>query len=175
LNCRPRRILALLPVAVLALTLTLLFSGGESVRALFQVSTLATPTPSVPTPSVPTPALATPEVVEPTVEIIPSLEPPTSVPLPPAAGPTPTPSGFLPAPTIVNPNDVQSLPLAQPPTSSAGSSAVPTSIPTRAPAGNPTLRAAVELLNYLWLFCGGALLIGGAVAIFLLWRRSQHT
>ncbi|MGE5603239.1 MAG: hypothetical protein ACM30E_09325 [Nitrososphaerales archaeon] len=170
MNRRSPRILALLSVAVLALTLTLLFRGGESTRAMFQESALGTPTPATPEFVEPTV-----ELIEPTAAIVATLEPPTSVPLPPEAGATPTPRGFLPAPTIVNPNDLHSLPLARPPVSSAGSLGLPTSAPTRAPAGATTLRAAVELLNYLWLLCGSALLIGGAIAIFLIWRRSQRT
>jgi hypothetical protein len=31
------------------------------------------------------------------------------------------------------------------------------------------------MLNVLWLVCGGVLLIGGAVAIILLWRRDRQT
>jgi hypothetical protein len=169
LNSTPRRILALLPVTALALILTLLCLGGDSMRAMLQVSALPTPAPFISTLELPTP-----EDGQPTLEV-PTLAPPTSVPLPAEAGPTPTPWGFLPAPTIVNPNDLKSLPIAQPPVSSAGSSIEPTGVSTRAPAGDPTVRAVVELINYLWLLCGGAIVVGGAVAIFILWRRSQRT
>jgi hypothetical protein len=82
--------------------------------------------------------------------------------------------GFLPAPTIVNPNDIQSLPLAQPAVSAGGAAPEPAPTPASTTA-DPSVRAVVALLNYLWLLCGGALLIGGAVAMILLWRRSQHT
>lgn len=167
MNRTLRRILALLPVAVLALILTLLLSRGEPARAMLQDSPpgspvetpLATFTPVNPVES-PTPGF-------------PALEPPTSVPLPEQPGASPTPKGFLPAPTIVNPDDVKSLPLAQPAVSNSGPGVEPTSTP--APARSAGLRAAVEFLNYLWLLCGGALLIGGAVAIILLWRRGQRS
>jgi hypothetical protein len=163
LNSIARRILALLPVAALALILTLLFGGGDNARAMLQVSTLSTPTPFVSPPELPTP-----EPGQPTIEAVPSLEPPTPVPLPAEVGSTPTPRGFLPAPTIVNPNDVKSLPLAQPPVSGAGSSTQPTSVPTRTPD------ETVELLNYFWLICGGVIVIGGLVVMFLLWRHTRR-
>lgn len=37
------------------------------------------------------------------------------------------------------------------------------------------VRAAVELLNYLWLLCGGLILVAGAVAILFLWRRNRRS
>lgn len=165
---RPSRpFLGLVSVAVLTLILTLLFSGGEGARAMLQVSPVSSPTSDVPT-------LPPPGTEEPGIEPVATLEPPTSVPLPPTTGPTPTPWGFLPAPTIVNPNDLKSLPLAQPAPSGGVDSPEPDVAPTPAP-GQSTARAAVALLNYLWLLCGGALLIGGAVAIILIWRRGRST
>ncbi len=158
--------MALLPVAVLALILTLLLSGGEGARAMFQDSPISTPTPLVPT-------LPPPGVDLPTVEPIITLEPPTAVPLPPTEGPTPTPRGFLPAPTIVNPDELRTLPLAQPPASGGGGAEPAPAMATPSPTGT-TARAAVALINYLWLLCGSVLLIGGAVAIILIWRRGRH-
>jgi hypothetical protein len=178
LNSTPRRFLGLLPVAVLTLILTLLLSRGEGVRAMLQASPISTPTPFVPTVPPPgaieQPTVGEPTVGEPTLEPFMTLEPPTSVPLPATVGPTPTVRGFLPAPTIVNPNDLHSLPLAQPQVSGGGAASEPTLVPAPA-AGTSTARAAVALINYLWLLCGGVLLIGGAVAILLVWRRGQHT
>ncbi len=169
MNRTYRRILALLTIAVLALAFTLLAASGDraavragSARALFQVSPLESPevTPT--------------DTVEPLNAGFPTLEPPTAVPLLPTVGPTATPKGFLPAPTIVNPNDLQSLPLAQPAVSGGGAPIEPTATPAAAPR-DPLLRATVALLNYVWLLCGGILLIGGATAIFLLWRRDQRS
>jgi len=79
-------------------------------------------------------------------------------------------AGFLPAPTIVNPNDLDSLPLAQPAISNPGSA--PESTPTAVANDDPGLRAGLALINLIWLVCGGSLLIGGAVAILVLLRRS---
>jgi len=76
----------------------------------------------------------------------------------------------LPAPTIVNPNDLDSLPLAQPAITNPGSAPEPT--PATPANDDPGLRAGLALINLIWLMCGGSLLIGGAVAILLLLRRS---
>ncbi len=138
---------------------------------MLQTSPLATPELPVP--------IVTLEVttLPPAQDIVPTLAPPTSVPLPPAPAPTATAGvpGFLPAPTIVNPNDIQSLPLAQPPVSGSDGDSEPLPTPTRPAGANSTVRAAVALLNYLWLLCGGMLLVGGAVAIILLWRRDRRS
>ena len=164
-----RRTLALLLVAVVALALTLLLSSGDQARAMLQTSPLDSPIGQPPATQLPDPG------VEPPTPGVATLAAPTSVPLPELVGPTPTARGFLPAPTIVNPNDLDSLPLARPPVSGAGESAEPTPAPAPAPRGNATVRAAVALINYLWLLCGGMLLVGGAVAIILLWRRGRQT
>jgi hypothetical protein len=148
---------------------------------MLQASPLDSPLQPVATPTLPAPAVqpvATLTLPVPSVPpsqlVVPTLAPPTSVPLPATVGPTPTVLGFLPAPTIVNPNDLQSLPIAQPPVSAPAQGVEPTPTASRATGADPGLRATVRLLNYLWLLCGGALLIGGAVAILLLWRRSQQ-
>jgi hypothetical protein len=136
---------------------------------MLQASPLESPVEPLPTLSFPSP-----DIGRPPSDQFPTLEPPTSVPLPATVGPTPTVLGFLPAPTIVNPNDLKSLPLARPP-SSGGSDQGADPLPNPTPqAANATVRAAVVLLNYLWLMCSGLLLIGGAVAIILLWRRGQQ-
>lgn len=89
----------------------------------------------------------------------------------PASGvPTPTVAGFLPAPTIVNPNDLDSLPLAQPAITNPGIAPEPT--PVNAANNDPGLQAGLTLINLVWLMCGGSLLIGGAVVIVILLRRS---
>jgi hypothetical protein len=173
LNKRFRRALAFFPVVALALMLTLLYGGGDRARAMLQTSLLQSPIEPVATLTLPPP-----DIGQPPSQVFPTLEPPTEVPLPATVGPTPTALGFLPAPTIVNPNDLKSLPLAQPPASGSSptigdSPAGPASGPTPQDADS-SLRAAVALLNYAWLVCGGLLLIGGAVAIILLWRRGQQ-
>lgn len=165
MNNRSQFYPALLSVVVLTLALMLLLSGGAGARAMLQVSPIISPTLPVPT--------FTPADVFPT-EPVPTLEPPTSVPLPSTPSASATPRGFLPAPTIINPNELDSLPLAQPAVSGGGPLTEPAELPTAVPADS-TVQAAVELLNYLWLLCGGALLIGGAVAIILIWRRGQRT
>jgi len=177
LNRIPRRTLALLPAAVLILTLALLFWGGGGARAMFQVSPLSTPISPLSTPTPPLPATPAPGgVASPTVEAVPSLEPPTSVPLPSTVGPTATVEGFLPAPTIVDPNDLKSLPLAQPPVSGSGGEpdepapATPTPVPSRS-----VVQTVVAVINSLWLLCAALLVVGGAVAIYLIWRRGQQT
>lgn len=170
----------LLVVALVATALTLLLSGVSAARPASQDSPLlptATPTGTI------TPGL-TPELGEPTVfpeperpepvETFAPLEPPTSVPLPTAALPTPTVSGFLPAPTITNPEEIQSLPLAQPVVSGGGSDE-PFPTPTPRPARNPALVASVAILNVLWLICGGALVIGGVIYIVMLARRKSDS
>ncbi len=166
MSSRPRPYPALFSVAVLTLILTLLLSSGALARGMFQTSPVGTPTPFVPT-------VAPPGIEPLPTEPLPVLEPPTSVPLPPTVGPTPTIQGFLPAPTIVNPNDLQSLPLAQPPVS-GGDLAEPTVAPPASTASSAA-RVVVALVNYLWLLCGSALLIGGVVAIVLIWRRGRPT
>lgn len=163
LNGKPRFALALLLVAALALILTFALSSGEPARAMFQDSPLESPTPDffeTLTPAV--------------IEEPPTLEPPTAVPLLPTIGPTATPKGFLPAPTIVNPDDLGSLQLAQPQVSGGGAAFEPTPTP-RTPAANSGVRTFVALLNTLWLLCGGLLLIGGVAASLYIWRRSQRS
>jgi hypothetical protein len=174
LDDKLRRALALVLIAVVALALTLLLSRGDLARAMIQASPVQSPierpTP-IPTPTVfetPPRGPATP------AGLIPTMAPPTSVPMPAPAGPTPTVRGFLPAPTIVNPDEIKSLPLAQPHVSGAGEDDEPTPAPAPTPAGNTMARAAVTLLNYLWLLCGSLLLIGGAGAIYYLWRRDRR-
>lgn len=171
---KSRRALALVSIAAIALALTLLLSGGDLARAMIQASPVQSPilqpTP-IPSPTVieaPAPSATAP------AGLIPTMAPPTSVPLPEPAGPTPTVRGFLPAPTIVNPDEIKSMPLAQPQVSGGGEDDEPTPAPAPTPAGNAMARAAVTLLNYLWLLCGSLLLIGGAVAIYILWRRDRR-
>jgi hypothetical protein len=176
---KPTRSLPLLiVVAALATALVLLFTTTSAARPAFQDSPLQ---PS-PTPTETIPPILTPDIAAPTTfpeperplpfETFPPLEPPTSVPIPPAAGPTPTVNGFLPAPTITNPEDVRSLPLAQPAVSGGGiDSPFPT--PTPRPPRNPALAASVAILNVLWLICGSALVIGGVVYIIVLARRNS--
>ena len=169
MNKRFYRVLELLPAAALALVLMLFFSSGDKARAMLQTSPFESPIGPLATLTLPPP-----DIGRPPDEVFPTLEPPTAVPLPSTVGPTPTALGFLPAPTIVNPDDLKSLPLARPPASGSGQEAEPEpSRPTPQPA-DTTVRAAVTLLNYLWLVCGGVLLVGGAVAIILLWRRGQQ-
>ena len=168
LNTRFRRALAFLPVVAFALMLTLLYGSGNRARAAVQTSLLQSPIEPVASLTLPPP-----DIGQPPPETFPTLEAPTEVPLPAAVGPTPTVVGFLAAPTIVNPNDLKSLPLAQPVISGSGSAPDPALRPTPQ-AANSSVRAAVALLNFAWLVCGGLLLIGGAVAIILLWRRGQQ-
>jgi hypothetical protein len=171
----------LIIVAFVASVLTLLLSGASAARPAAQDSPLlptATPTSTM-TP------LSTADVALPTtsvepgaplpVETFPPLAPPTSVPLPTAALPTPTVSGFLPAPTITNPDEVQSLPLAQPPVSGGGGLDEPFPTPTPRPPRNPVVVAGVAFLNALWLLCGSALLIGGIAYIIVLARRKSDS
>jgi hypothetical protein len=165
---RFHRALVFLPAIALALILTLLLTSGDRARAMVQASPIESPLEPQPTLTLPSP-----EIGPPPGDVFPTLEAPTSVPLPATAGPPPTAVGFLPAPTIVNPNDLESLPVARPPASGGGQEAEIAPVPTTQ-AANTTVRAAVELLNYLWLLCGGVLLAGGAVAIILLWRRGQQ-
>jgi hypothetical protein len=168
LNKRSHHALAFLPVVVLALILTLLVSGGDHARAMLQTSPFESPIQPLATLT-----LSPPDIGQPPGQVFPTLAPPTAVPLPATVGPTPTALGFLPAPTIVNPNDLESLPLAQPAPSGSGQGAEPASSATPQP-GDTIVRAAVTLLNYLWLACGGVLLVGGAVAIVLIWRRGRQ-
>jgi hypothetical protein len=176
---KPIRSLPLLiGVVLIATALVLVFSISSAARPAFQDSPLQ-PSPTATATIAP---LLTPDVAAPTTlpepqrplpfETFPPLEPPTSVPVPPSLGPTPTASGFLPAPTITNPDEVRSLPLAQPPMSGGGL-AEPFPTPTPRPPRNPALVATVAILNVLWLICGGALLIGGAAYIILLARRKS--
>jgi len=149
-----------------AVVLTLVLSHGVDARTTFQSSPVL-PTPVTPAPF--DPAL-TPPPPGLTAQPFASPEPPTSAPEPPYGGPTPTVTGFLPAPTIVNPNDLGSLPLAQPAITNLESAPEPT--PPTPANDDPSLRAGLALINLVWLICGGSLLIGGAVAILLLLRRS---
>jgi hypothetical protein len=168
----------LLVVALVAMALSVLFSGATAAHPGAQDSPLL---PTV-TPTATITPLATADLAAPTnfpeperplpVETFPPLEAPTSVPLPTAALPTPTVSGFLPAPTITNPDEVQSLPLAQPPVSGmGGDEPFPTATPK--PPRNPALVAGVAILNVLWLICGSALVIGGIIVIIALARRKS--
>ncbi len=166
----------LLVVAFAAAALTLLLSGASAARPAAQDSPLlptATPTATV-TP------FGTADVGLPTTSpepgaTFPPLDAPTSVPLPTAALPTPTVSGFLPAPTITNPDEIQSLPLAQPPVSGGGGLNEPFPTPTPRPPRNPVVVAGVAFLNALWLLCGSALLIGGIAYIIVLARRKSDS
>jgi hypothetical protein len=167
LNKSLQRALACLPAVAFALVLALLLGSGDPARAMLQASPLQSPIEPLPTLSFPSP-----DIGRPPSDQFPTLAPPTSVPLPATVGPTPTALGFLPAPTIVNPNDLQSLPLARPPSYLGGQEPEPLPDPTPQPA-NTIVRAAVRLLNYLWLACGSLLLLGGAVAIIVLWRRGH--
>jgi hypothetical protein len=171
----------LIVVALLAATLTLLLSGTSVAKPAFQDSPLLpTDTPTATITPLQTAAVAPPtrfpEPQQPLpVETFAPLEPPTSVPLPTAALPTPTVSGFLPAPTITNPEEVRSLPLAQPPVSGGGGFDEPFPTPTPQPPRNPALVAAVALLNGLWLICGAALVIGGIAVVVALVRRKSDS
>ena len=142
----------------------LLLASGYPAHAMFQVSPVLTPGLTL-TP--------TSDFGEPPSPVVATLAPPTSVPLPVQPIATATPKGFLPAPTIVNPNDLKSLPLAQPQVSGPGPNEDPARVPV--PAANTGVRAVVALLNYLWMLCGALLLIGGAVAILLVWRRGERS
>ncbi len=179
-------------MVVTAAILTLLVSHGVNARPTFQSSPLlpATNTPPVasidstltpeprvtpgpwltpePTMGLPPTSIAPQPIV--TAEPFPSFEPPSAVPMPMDLLPTPTVSGFLPAPTIVNPHDLGSLTLAQPMITDRGGAPVPT--PTVIADADNGLRTELVLLNLIWLTCGIALLIGGAVTVFLLLRRS---
>lgn len=173
----------LLVVALVATALTLWLSGVSAARPAAQDSPLLPTATLTATPTATITPLLTTEIGAPTdfpepgrpepVETFAPLEPPTSVPLPTAALPTPTVSGFLPAPTITNPEEVQSLPLAQPAVSGGGDEPFPT--PTPRPARNPALVASVAILNVLWLICGGALVIGGVIYIVVLARRKSDS
>jgi hypothetical protein len=170
--------LLLMAVALIAALLTLLLTDATAARPSSQTSPVQ---PTLPPPPVISP-LPTAEVAEPTsfpeperplpVETFPALEAPTSVPLPAPALPSPTVSGFLPAPTITNPDEVRSLPLAQPPGARSGPEE-PMPTPTPRPPRNPVLAASVAILNALWLICGAGLLIGGVVYIVVLARRNS--
>ncbi len=169
----------LIVVAIVAAALTLFFSGATAARPSAQDSPLlptATPTATI-TPFAPPDIGAPTTFPEPErplpVETFPPLDAPTSVPLPTAALPTPTVSGFLPAPTITNPEEVRSLPLAQPPVSGGADEGFPT--PTPRPPRNPVVAASVAILNVLWLICGGALVIGGVIYIIVLARRNSDS
>jgi hypothetical protein len=161
-----RSALLICAVVMLAGTLTLALASGAVAQPAPQTSPLVS-TP-VRSPVAPVAPAATPIAPPPAP---PTLEAPTSVPLPVQIVATPTVAGFLPAPTIVNPDDIKELPLAQPNVSDGGSE--PERAATPAPQEDRGLRAAVAFLNTLWYFCGAALLIGGAVAIFLLSRRNK--
>lgn len=176
-----------------AAILTLMLSYGVNARTTFQSSPVF-PTPVTPSPVVTAEPAFTPEpaiTLEPTVTFEPvltfeptvpppppaltaeplsSTEPPAAAPLPASGAPTPTVAGFLPAPTIVNPNDLGSLPLAQPAITNHENAPEPT--PANTANDDPGLQAGLALINLIWLICGGSLLIGGAVAILLLLRRS---
>ncbi len=156
---RKSRVLALFTVAALTLILMLALSGGPVARATFQDSPLDTPAPTT---------SGQPEIQPPTTP------PTTSVSLTPAVGPTPTVRGFLPAPTIVNPNDLKSLPVAQPPVSVGDSEPEPDVAQPTPPPSSLAVQLAVQLVNYFWLLCIGALLIAAVVAVFLIWRRDRH-
>ncbi len=162
-----RSALLICAVIVLAGTLTLALASG----AVAQPAPQASPLVSTPVRSPAAPPPAPPTLEAPLLEA-PLLEAPTSVPLPVQIIATPTVAGFLPAPTIVNPDDIKQLPLAQPNVSGGGSEPEPAATPVA--QEDRGLRAAVAFLNTLWYFCGAALLIGGAVAIFLLSRRNKR-
>lgn len=172
-----RSALLICAVVVLAGTLTLALASGAVAQPAPQASPLvSTPVRSPAAPVAPVATPIAPPPAPPTLEAplleAPLLEAPTSVPLPVQIIATPTVAGFLPAPTIVNPDDIKQLPLAQPNVSGGGSEPEPAATPVA--QEDRGLRAAVAFLNTLWYFCGAALLIGGAVAIFLLSRRNKR-
>jgi hypothetical protein len=185
LRTHTQTILPFIAVLAAAAILTLMLSCGVNARTTFQSSPIL-PTQIIPSPTVPAaptwtleptkpagPTIAAPQLTvtaEPlaTPEPFPTPEPPAAAPT--EVLPTPTVSGFLPAPTIVNPNDVGSLPLAQPMITNPGSAPEPA--PTVIANDEPGLQAGLALLNLLWLACGAAILIGGAMITLLLLRRS---
>ena len=169
----------LLVVALLATAVTIALSATGAPLQASQTSPLQ-PTP-VPSETVGAPATA--DVAAPTVfpglespvPTFPALDAPTSVPLPTSIAPVATADGFLPAPTITNPDEIKTLPLARPPVTNSGDSDEPLPTPTPGRASNPALAASVAILNVLWLICGGAVLLGGAVFIIVLARRRSDS
>lgn len=147
------RALALLALAALAVLLSLALSSGALAGTLFQSSPppVLQPTPGLPVP--PTTAPVMPPVTQPTA-------PPVVI------EPTATPSGFLPAPTLTSPGlmaPAQPAPEAVPPLTPY---VEPTPPPPPRSTFDTLVDAAVETLGYVWLCCGGILLVA-AVAVFV--------
>lgn len=144
----------------------------------------ATPTfglvPTIPPPVVPTATLfVTPEPLpEFDLTPTPTLELPTDEPPIAAAAPAGV-SGFLPAPTLVSPEDVLGRPLPgqgnAPLTGPAVAAIEPTAEPdTPAPGVAELIDSGIVALSYVWICCGGLLLLGVAAAAYFLARRNRR-
>jgi hypothetical protein len=187
---RSRRPLILGLLFLLAAGLVWSLPGGVMARSMFQSSSpptfpdTPTPTPTATLEEQPTfTAPATPAPIEPstvitspaTPVVVPVTEVPTAV-APTDQGAVTAVAGFLPAPTLTAPGAFP--PSAMLPLQGADNDDTAASEPTPTPIRAPTLLDQLISLNvlvgdYLWLGCGGILVLIAAGVAAWWWQRGR--